>query len=212
MGIWAFYFTALGRAFVESVSLAQAVVFVIVAAVGLLGRRRLANAAHVWVTSGRVALIILVALVCARLPFAVYDLWNEEHTKRLHAECLQNRAHDVRQQRQEFVSQKLQSFYVKAQELMHRRIVADEFSVWANAEGSLAKEMTDWVKSNMGDGAAAKLLDMNGPGYDFSGMPTVNADHVGALNWLNKVSSNLAALQERPEWDIFRAPLPPECS
>jgi hypothetical protein len=211
MGIWDFYFAALVRAFVESVSLAQTIVFLMVAAVGFFGSR-LSDAAHTKVTSGRVALIVLVALLCARFPFAVYGLWDDEHTKRLHAECLLNRAHDARQQRQELVSQKLQSFYVKVEELLHRRITATDWPGWAREEANLAAEMREWVKSNMGDGAAAKLQDMEGGSYDFAPMNPVSGEHVGALNWLNKTANNLAVLQKEPQWDTFKPSTPPECS
>jgi hypothetical protein len=91
---------------------------------------------------------------------------------------------------------------------MHRVITANEWSAWVNEDGHLAKEMTDWIASNMGQAAAARAVDMNGPGYDFSGMPIVSAQHVAALNWLNKVSVNLAALQREPEGDNFKPRMP----
>jgi len=156
MSIVEFYLAALGRAFWESVNLGQAIVFIAVAAMGLLGRRFIDPApVYSRITSARVAFVLLIALVCARLPFAVYGLWDEEHLKRLHTECLLGRARDAQQKRKEFVSQKLQGFYVRAQDLMHKRITPDEFPAWAQEEGRLGKEVAEWIKTNMGEGAAA---------------------------------------------------------
>jgi hypothetical protein len=89
---------------------------------------------------------------------------------------------------------------------------ADEFPSWANDEGRFAKEMTDWIKANMGASAAARALDMNGPSYDFSGQSPINESHVSALNWLNKVSANLTTLQTDSGWDGFKPPATPECT
>jgi hypothetical protein len=213
MGIAEFYLSAVERAFWESVNLGQALVFIAVAAVGLLGNRlRDPKGALSHVTAARTALVLLIALVCARLPFAIYGLWDEEHTKRIHAECVAAKLRDSQQQRRQFISQNLQGFYVRAQTLMHQAITAEQFPAWGNEEGRLAHEMQEWIKTNMGPGAAARVADMNGPTYDFSGMPIVNATHVSALNWLNKVSANLAVLQNDPQWDSFKPPEPPDCA
>ncbi|HLL26339.1 MAG TPA: hypothetical protein VKT73_01635 [Xanthobacteraceae bacterium] len=212
MGMLEFYSTALVRAFLESVSLSQAAVFLAVAAVGLFGNRlRDSAAAHAGITSGKTALVILVALLCARFPFAIYSLWDDEHSGRLRAECLLAQANDGQSQRKAFIGQNLQGFYAKTQELMHRKITPDQFPAWAVEEGRLASEMAGWVNSNMGAPAVARLQDMDGPSYDFSGMPSISAEYVGALNWLNKVSANLQILQRQPEWDSFKTTTALKC-
>ena len=62
-------------------------------------------------------------------------------------------------------------------------------------------------------GAATKAVDMNSPSYDFSGRPAVGETHVGALNWLSKVSANLVALQnDAAAWDTHRSPPAPNCT
>jgi hypothetical protein len=212
MCIFEFYLTALERAFSDSVTLGQAIVFVLVAVMGLFQNRLKDSAStHARITSGRVALILLIGLICARFPFAVYGLWKDENAGRLRAECLLAQSHDAREQRKAVIEKNLQGFYARAQELLHRRITPDQFPTWASEEGHLAQEMINWVKSNMGVPAAARLQDMNGPAYDFSGMSSINATYVQALNWLNKVSANLGVLQEQPEWDSFKPSAPPKC-
>ncbi len=212
MGFFGFYISAVERAFVESISVAQAVVFVLVVAVGWFEPHlRDPAATHARVTGGRFAVVLLIALVCARLPFAIYGMWQDEHAARLHAECLVTRDHDAQQQRKEFIAQKMQSFYGRVEKLQVP-ITADQFPAWATQVQALGTEMTDWIRANMGDGAATKLGDMDGPSYDFMPMHPVNSAHISMLNWLNKTAKNLTTLQTEPEWDTHEPAASPECS
>src|SRR5271156_1292250 len=81
----AFWLGIIGRAARDSISLAQSIIFVLVAIVGIAGSTW--ASAHARVTSGRVALIVLIALIVVRLPTSIYRRWKDEHTKRVIAEC-----------------------------------------------------------------------------------------------------------------------------
>lgn len=111
MGIFAFYGEVLRRSIVDSISLSQTVIFLLVALVGLLGPRlRAARKIHEFITGGRFAIVILLALVVARVPIANYDMWKDENTLRLNVGCKLNRVHGARDERRQFIKQNLSLF------------------------------------------------------------------------------------------------------
>jgi len=151
---------------------------------------------------------LLIAVVCFFV--ASFLAWKDENAAKLHAECLLSHAQNAKEIRKRFVSQHLQSFLVRVTAL-RRHVDAAEFPAWIKENQTLGEEMFAWVKSNMGEGAAAKLIDMNGQTYDFAPLGPVNADNLNILNGLNKIAGNLGTLQREPEWDTFQPPTATDC-
>lgn len=125
MGFIGFWTEVFWRSFADALSLAQSIVFVAVAVVGLISLRwPRANNAHEHIVSGRVAIVLLIALVCARVPFAIYNMWEEEHNLylnehelRIKAEAKADAAQTTYRHRTEVV-EKLKSFIAEDQALV----------------------------------------------------------------------------------------------
>jgi hypothetical protein len=88
MGIINFYWQVLLRSVTDGIGLSQTVIFLLVVAVGLLSPRlRAAQKIHEAITSGRFAVLILIALIIVRVPSTIYNMWHQENALRLIAEC-----------------------------------------------------------------------------------------------------------------------------
>jgi hypothetical protein len=153
---------------------------------------------------------IFIAVGVVALLVASYQAWDDERRQKETAECRLERVQSAREQRRAFILQNLRPFYAKAQELLHRRISTADLASWSAETDTFQTTMTDWIRTNMGEPAVAKLNDMSGPSYFFSQVE-VNEVHGSALNWLNKASGNLTSLMQQSDWDQFAPPIPRDC-
>ena len=90
IGIVCFYTEVLRRSVSEGISLSQSISWVLVvllAITGLLAPRLLStqkiHKIQNSITVGRLLIVIVLVLVIATVPFAIYDMWQEEHNRAL---------------------------------------------------------------------------------------------------------------------------------
>jgi hypothetical protein len=158
----------------------------------------------------RLSPVTWVAVGLACLFVASYQAWRDQNSAKVTALCQVGRYHHAQSERRKFITKNINDFYTQAQELIHRHVTVDTLPGWETDEAVFAGQMGEWFRKNMGPAAAAKAVDMNGPSYDFSPV-AINQAHVGALNWLNKVSANLTALASNPEWDALAPVVTSDC-
>ena len=141
MGFWAFWEAVFQRAISESLTLAQTVVFCLVLLVGFLRSQRRQQALHVWVTGGRVAIVVMIGLLIVRIPVAIYALWDDEHTARLSAECKLHAISNETTKHRDLVKSGLQGFYVQAKNLQTEKITIEGLPDWVSREARFAHDL-----------------------------------------------------------------------
>ena len=150
-------------------------------------------------TTSRVALGILVAVISTRLLLAPYWVWQNEHRSRLTAECKIEQLSADRERRRTYINRNLGEFYAGTRDLIQTKITLSDMPSFTAKVTNFENTVILWVNDNMGRAAVEKLKDMTSHNVYSGG---VNDAHNDILFGLHKLSENILTL-EQPEWDAM---------
>ena len=147
-----------------------------------------------WFSGTAVASVLALVATIASLGYAWYSIAESEQTKAASRE--KARLKGIRDQ--------LQTFYIKGGALLGRHIVkgapASEVDQYAQDYKAWAEETETWIRTNLGDAAAARFSDI-GSGFNFNWDRAANPQHSSIINLLTRYRENLMTLIKSNAWD-----------
>jgi hypothetical protein len=184
-------------AFSPALDYAQAVVFALVIAAGLLTYLTFDGSvdARAWQL---VAAVVGVG-IAFRLAFATYGLWKEQCVR---ADAVEQKLSELDSTKVERRA-KLREFYSSVEVIMGRTVARDispeEFREYlTEMEGWVASTAT-WIAENMGEAALSRFLDRSA-GFAGFYRGALNEEHNRAVSLLNLYRTNLRSLIESDVW------------
>ncbi len=184
-------------AFSPALDSAQAVVFALVLAAGLLTYITFDGSgdARAW----QLVAAVVVFGIAFRLAFATYGLWKEQCAR---ADAVEQRLSELDSTKAERRA-RLREFYSSVEAILGRNVARDispeEFRDYLIEMESWVASTATWIAENMGEAALSRFLDRSA-GFAGFYRGALNEEHNRAVSLLNLYRTNLRSLIESDVW------------
>jgi hypothetical protein len=129
-----------------------------------------------------------------------FSVWNDERNTSMAEKCKIEKSEDRSAARNQ-----LAAFRKEADDLftaLTKDSSEEDVKSWFSKENDWEWKVYTWTRDNLGEAAAAKVLDKNGmPAVSWSNQ--VSSDHNRELSIIDRIKHNIDALTESSTWDDF---------